>query len=323
MTWYRPFGQTETILLAIFLLVYGLYIFRAIVIAKALTASWKQFYIKASIRAAFFLCVILALMGPSFGETKREIREQGKDIFICVDLSESMNAIDVAPNRITLLKEALFRIYAAFPTDRLGLIIFSSEAFLQCPLTFDQNALALFTETLSTDLVPSEGTDFAYPLQMALDKLENRNKQGRQMASKVVLLVSDGEDFGEQTNKVANKISDAGIKLFTLGIGTKQGGPIPDPKGGYKLDNEGEKVITRLNTSDLRDLADKTGGQYFEISDENNQLNKLISAIDKIEGQVREIRKIDVGANKYYYFVALAILLMICDILFTVRVIKL
>ncbi len=117
----------------------------------------------------------MALLGPAFGEARREVQSVGKDIFLAIDLSQSMNANDVQPTRLEKMKFELKNIVGTFTSDRIGLIIFSSEAFMQCPLTYDQNALNIFIETLHSGLVPNTGTDFGPPLKMALEKLNDEN----------------------------------------------------------------------------------------------------------------------------------------------------
>ena len=141
----------------------------------------------------------------------------GKDIYIAVDLSTSMNAFDVQPSRLEKVKFELKKIVEAFNSDRIGLIIFSSEAYVQCPLTYDQSALNLFIETLQTNLLESNGTDFAPALlSLALDKLSGKESTITQQKSKVILLISDGEDFGETSRETAEQIEARGIKALYL-----------------------------------------------------------------------------------------------------------
>jgi len=210
------------------------------------------------------------------------------------------------------------RIVEAFNSDRVGVIIFSSEAFMQCPLTYDQNALNLFIETMNSSLVPSSGTDFGPPLRMALDKLSNQEGLSPQQKSKVIILISDGEDFGEQTNEITQEIEDKNIKLFTLGVGTEKGGQIMAGRG-YKTDAQGNTVISKLNPSELKSLASKTNGQYFEINENRNDVARLINTISKIEGELRDARLVDVSANRYYYFLLAALVLLVLDLLIDVK----
>lgn len=240
---------------------------------------------------------------------------------VVLDLSESMNAFDIAPTRLEKVKFELKNIVEAFSSDRIGIVIFSSEAFMQCPLTYDQNALFLFIETLHTGLVPNTGTDFGPGLGMALDKLEDNEGSSIQQKSKVIILVSDGEDFGDETTSMADKIKERGIRLFTLGIGTERGSKIRT-RQGFKKDNNGRDVVSKLNDRSLKSLAASTGGQYFEINETHNDVSRLINTIGSIEGEVRDTRQVDVSANKYYYFLGFALFLLLLDGLITMRTIK-
>ncbi|NJN26364.1 MAG: VWA domain-containing protein [Cyclobacteriaceae bacterium] len=322
MTWYKSFSGFEFLVLSIFIIFYIAYLFRMYRIGRVLKISVRALTLKAILRTAYFLLFIVALLGPSFGETSKEVKAIGKDIMICIDLSESMNADDIQPTRLTKVKFELKNLIEAFNSDRIGLIIFSSESFMQCPLTYDQGALNLFIETLSTNLVPNAGTDFGPPIRMALDKLSGEESSSTNQKSKVIILISDGEDFGEQTTDNVSLLEENGIKLFTLGVGTDRGSRIKT-NYGYKTDKNGKEVYTKLNARDLKALAIKTGGKYFEINDENNDIERLINAINSIEGELKDARRIDVSANKYFYFVALALILVFIDLLTGLKTIQL
>jgi Ca-activated chloride channel family protein len=229
-----------------------------------------------------------------------------------------MDAFDVPPTRLEKIKYEMKKIVAAFNSDRVGVIIFSSEAFMQCPLTFDQNALNLFIETMNTSLVPSSGTDFAPALKMALKKLDEETTSSAQQKSKVIILISDGEDFGEETSEIAREVEDQEIKLFTLGVGTEKGSQIQTGRG-YKTDNSGNVVVSKLNATSLKSLASKTNGQYFEINESRNDVNRLISTIGKIEGELRDARTVDVSANRYFYFLLAALILLVLDLLVSIK----
>jgi len=235
-----------------------------------------------------------------------------------VDLSKSMDAFDIQPSRLEKIKFELKKVVDAFSSDRIGIIIFSSEAFMQCPLTYDQNALDLFIETMNTGLVPSSGTDFGPPLRMALQKLDDQEGPATNQKSKVIVLISDGEDFGEETDEMTKEIEGKDIKLFTLGIGTEHGSQIFAGRG-YKLDQQGKPVVSRLNSASLKKLANDTGGQYFEVNGSGNDVSRLINTIGKIEGETRDARMIDVSANRYFYFLAAALALLIADLLLSVK----
>ena len=322
MTLFREFGWVEGIFVGLFAVAYGIYLFRIIRISQTLNTPYATVFIKLLLRSVILILLIIAILGPTFGDSKREIKSVGKDIMICVDLSKSMDAFDVQHTRLEKIKFEMKKIVAAFNSDRLGVIIFSSEAFMQCPLTYDQNALNLFIETMNTSLVPGTGTDFGPPIKMALSKLENQETPSNQQKSKVIVLISDGEDFGEETNEIAREVEDQDIRLFTLGVGSEHGSQIASPGGGFKTDQQGNTVVTKLNPGSLKNLASKTDGQYFEINESRNDVNKLINAINKIEGQVRDARLVDVSANRYFYFLLAAFILVVFDVLVSVRTVR-
>ena len=189
---------------------------------------------------------------------------------------------------------------------------------MQCPLTYDQNALNLFIETMNTGLVLVGGTEFGPALKMALDKLTDEQDQVTDTKSKVIILISDGEDFGQDTDDYVQEIENRDIRLFTLGVGTEKGGNIY-AGNGVKKDKDGNTVVTKLNSRSLRSIADKTGGQYFEINDSRNDVSRLINTISRIEGELRDARLVDVTANKYFYFLAFAVVLLLLDVLLNVK----
>lgn len=322
MKWAHSISTTEIILIAIFVTLYISFIWRVIRTTKRLGLPFRRAAIKTILRTAYFALIITALLGPSFGDASREIKTVGKDIFICLDMSQSMDAFDVQPTRLEKVKFELKNIVEAFNSDRIGLIMFSSEAYIQCPLTYDNNALNLFIQTLNTDLVPNYGTDFGPPLNLALEKLTQDDTTITQSKSKIIILISDGEDFGESTEDVAKDVESEGIKLFTLGVGTKIGSQIMT-RNGFKKDRQGQEVITKLNSSSLEDLAEDTNGEYFEINESRNDVERLISAINNVEGELRDAKQVDSTQNRYFYFLGLALLLMFIDVLFGVKVIKL
>jgi Ca-activated chloride channel homolog len=322
MVWFRDFNWLTATFIALFVIFYTLYVMRIVRISKSLNTPYSTIFIKLFIRTIYFALFVIAFLGPSYGDSKKEIQSVGKDIMICVDLSKSMDAFDVQPSRIEKIKYELKRVVEAFNSDRIGIIIFSSEAFMQCPLTYDQNALNLFIETMNTSLVPASGTDFAPPLRMALTKLEDQEQApANQQKSKVIVLISDGEDFGEETNDMLQDIEDKSIKLFTLGVGTERGSQIYAGRS-YKTDRSGNPVVTKLNSSALKNLASNTGGQYFEINENRNDVSRLINTIGSIEGQVRDARFVDVSANRYFYLLLAALALLVLDVLINVKTVS-
>jgi len=156
---------------------------------------------------------------------------------------------------------------------------------------------------------------------MALEKLNDDNSSLSTLKSKIIVLISDGEDFGDETDKIIDNIENQGIKLFTLGIGTEKGSKIRTGSG-FKRDRDGNEVVSRLDARSLKKIASKTDGKYFEINDSNNDVQRLINTINSIEGEVRDSRQIDISANKYFYFLLAALLLMLVDIFTSFKTIR-
>lgn len=321
MEYIKEFGFIEILLILTFIIFYLIYIVRLLRINSRISVSFKGVITKIIFRSTYFFLMIIALLGPSFGSSKKEIKVIGKDIMIAIDLSESMNANDIKPSRLEKIKFELKKIIDEFNSDRIGIIMFSNEAYIQCPLTYDKNALNLFIETLNTGLLPNSGTDFGPPLDLSLDKLLVDKIQENDK-SKIIILISDGEDFGENTYEIVDKIKKSSVKLFTVGIGTAQGTRITLRNGVFKKDKDGKEVITKLNSTSLKKIANETKGKYFEISNQRNQINRMIYEIKKIKGNLIDSRSIDVTKNKYFYFLFIALMLMSMDFLFNFKIIR-
>ena len=319
MTWYRSLGTQEYVYMALFGLLYALFVWRTFRLARRLRSPRGYVAFKLVLRTLYVGLMVVAFLGPSFGKIKQEVKAMGKDIFIAVDVSESMNAIDVAPTRLDKVRFELRNLLNLLGGDRLGLIVFTDEAFLQCPLTYDQSAITLFIETLSTRIVNGGSTDLSQPLQMAVQRFAR--SQAAESA-KAMVLISDGEDFGERYASVLDEVERAGIKVFCVGVGTLEGSSIPMGTR-LKTDADGRQVISKLNPAPLQEIARSTGGRYYELSRSSNGFPALGRDLQALQGQVIEVKKLDVAANKYTYALALALLLALIDVLVPIRLLRL
>jgi Ca-activated chloride channel family protein len=322
LQWYYSFGWFEYSFIFLFVLAYGLYLRRMWVLSGLFKVYRRWLFIKLPLRIVYFSLLLIALVGPSFGYGKKFIQAVGKEIFILIDLSKSMDANDIQPSRLEKVKYEVKNLIQTFENDRIGIIVFSTEAFLQCPLTYDKGALELFLQNINTLTMPTGGTDFYSPLNLALKKMKAEQNKITDFKAKLVLLISDGEDFGDKTNEILSEYQKQGIRVFTLGVGTPQGSRIP-MQDRFKYDKQGLPVVTRLNYAILNQIAEKTGGQFFEINREKNDISQLIKTIQNIKGQRLDIRTTDVSFNKYEYFLWVALALICLDIIFIIKVIKL
>ena len=188
MNFQEDIGIFELSLVSLFFMFYFLYLVRIYKINQQIKVNLKAVFIKFILRVTFFTLLIISLLGPNFGIKEEKVEVVGKDIMIAVDLSESMNANDIQPSRIEKVKFEIKKIVDEFSGDRIGIIMFSGEAFVQCPLTYDKNALNIFVETLNTGLVPNSGTDFGPPLELGLSKLQDENSGDNDFKSKIIIL---------------------------------------------------------------------------------------------------------------------------------------
>ena len=321
MIWAYPDLRLTFVLAGVFVLLYLLYLTRFWAINRRLKVEKQRLFTKLIIRTAYFILFLIAFAGPSIGNSFKEVKEEGKDIFIAVDLSQSMNATDIGPSRLQRIKFELKNLIKSFPSDRIGLIIFSSEAFMQCPLTFDQAVIQLYIDGLNTGLVPNSGTDLTAPLRMALDRFLKDESQ--EVKAKSVILISDGENFGDDLEGIVSDLADNNVKVFSLGIGTQQGSQIPRGNGVVIDPATGTPAISKLESNSLRLASSETSGEYFEISDETQQLGDLIATIDRLEGGIANTRMVEASSNKYFYFLLVALGLALLDMILPIKTIKL
>ena len=208
------------------------------------------------------------------------IPRKGIDVVIALDVSKSMLATDLPPNRLERAKQMILKLMDQMPNDRIALVLFAGKAYMQMPLTVDHGAAAIFVSSASPDAIPAQGTVFSEALQMSSRAFNS--KEGR---FKSVVRISDGEDHDEETLKTVEDLSKQGIMVCTVGIGSPEGSQIPDSAtNDYKRDAMGNIVISKLNEDELKQIAEKTSGVYvhFESSDQTvNDLMKQLSQVEK------------------------------------------
>ena len=263
--------------------------------------------------------LLAAALGPSLGVSQRPVRTAGKDVWLLVDVSRSMDAPDVAPTRLLRAQAELQRLVAQFPADRLGLVVFGAEAVVQCPLTYDQAAVQVFISTLRTSLLPAGPTTLREPLELVLKRLGPAATGPRATA---LVVVSDGEDFGENLEPVLRELARAGARVYAVGVGTAKGARIPLVGGGLVRDARGQAVESRLNEAPLLQLAAQTGGQYVELNNQQNGFDPLLLLLRNMPGLTEQVRTVAVADNRYRYPLAAALLLLAFDILLTLTIIR-
>lgn len=312
-------NSAEQWFLVIFFILYFIYLGRIFWIARRLNTTARSSVLKFILRSIYFTLMLLALLNPSFGDLKGSVKAEGKDVFLLIDISKSMDATDIQPSRIEKAKFEINKLINQFQNDRVGLIVFSQDALLLSPLTFDRNALNLFIPKISTTLLPEGGTDFNPALELVLKKL---TKTKVKTQAKVIILISDGENFGNLDRTLVSQIKRKGINFFAVGVGTASGITLREGTN-FKKDENGDIVITKLESAVLRKMAAETGGTYLEINTVSGSFNDLILSVEEIAANVIDDRQVDVIANKYFYFLIIALFLLGIDVFFTVRTFQL
>jgi Ca-activated chloride channel homolog len=317
INWYYIPTWAEVGLPVLFLLANLSYMYRLWKWSRKLHQSFLVAFIKWSLRLAYCGLLWLALLGPSIGLGTKYVSTTGKDVFLLLDVSNSMLAQDLSPSRFEKMKQDLKQFLQGFPQERFGLIAFGLDAVLQCPLTLDHSALELYINILPA---PKGSTRLSPALWLALEKhiVQTESADNK---SQVVVLFTDGEDFGESVQTVLNEYKKRGLKLFTVALGTPDGGKIPR-EGGYKISRAGEVVVSKPNYTYLRQIAESTGGQSFELSNTRNELPALKQALNNITGREISMQAVNVLENKYEYALWLALLLIAFDVIILVKVLK-
>ena len=328
LTWATPDFVAAGVALAALLLLLGRHWRRVGRLGRALGAAARHRGWKAALRGLAGVALLLAALGPSRGVSQRPVRTAGKDVWLLVDVSRSMDAPDVAPTRLLRAQSELRELVARFPADRLGLVVFGAEAVVQCPLTYDQEAVLVFLNTLRTDLLAPGPTTLRAPLELVLARLVAASSTapgGGPVLPRTtaVVLVSDGEDFGENLEPVLRDLSRAGARVFAVGVGTVAGAELPKTGGGMLRDARGQPVRSRLQEAPLLQLAAQTGGQYAELNNQRSGLEPLLASLRALQGTAEQVRTVAVADNRYRYPLAAALLLLLLDVLLTVPVLRL
>lgn len=226
------------------------------------------------VKPALLLCgmalAILALAQPRWGFRWQEVQVRGVDIILALDVSKSMLAEDVRPNRLTRAKHEIIDLLQQVQGDRVGLVAFAGTSFLQSPLTADYQAIELFLDALDTELIPKQGTAMGHALQTAIQAFSQTPPDAR-----AVILLTDGENHGGDLEAVAQAALEAGVKLFVMGIGQPAGAPLPAPQGGFLKNQQGELILSKLNELALQKLALATGGSYVRSIAGDLDLEKI------------------------------------------------
>lgn len=258
--------------------------------------------------------IITALINPKIGTKLETVRSEGIDIVFAVDVSKSMLAEDIAPNRLEKSRQLVSQIINSLVSDRIGIIAYAGKAFPQLPITTDYAAGKLFLQGLNTDMISSQGTAISEAIELSRGYFTESGQ-----TNKVLIIISDGEDHGEiSAAEAANNAVNDGIKIITIGVGDSKGGPIPIKRNGvvlnYKSDQNGETIITKLDEENLEAIAASGNGIYFNGKNTTSVVESLKEVFDNIEKTEFESQQVADFKDQFQWFLGLGFALLFLDI---------
>ncbi len=258
-------------------------------------------------------CMSFALVNPKVGTKLETIKREGVDIVFALDVSKSMLVEDIAPNRLDKSKQLITQIINNLAGDRIGIIGYAGSAFPQVPITTDFSAAKLFLSGMNTDMVSSQGTAITEAIELAQTFYDDEGQKNR-----VMILISDGEDHGGNIPKIAEEAAEMGIRIFPIGVGTVEGGPIPIKQNGvlqyYLRDRNNEQVISRLGEETLKEIAKITNGEYLDGTNTKavvDRMKVILGGMDKKEFEAKQFTDFK---DQFQWFLAGALFLLILDI---------
>lgn len=262
----------------------------------------------------FFLLIIgslflfLALLGPQWSKKQEDVEQKGRDVLIALDISKSMLAEDIKPNRLNIAKDKIKKLVRLLDSDRVALLLFSGTAFIQCPLTRDIDSFLNMLDQVDVETISSGTTAIDKALVEALKMFESCNVD----SNKVAVLFTDGEDFSSNLEEVKEKARKKNLYIFTVGVGTINGAPIPiiDINGnnnGHQKYKDGSIVISKLNEQMLAKLSEDSGGVYIKLTENSNQdLDQIYKHVQNFEERSLGSRSLEKYENQYPYFVVIS-----------------
>ncbi|MBA2612851.1 MAG: VWA domain-containing protein [Bacteroidetes bacterium] len=282
-------------------------------------SSKRKRVIKIILFMLGFSSLVIALCNLQTGSKLTEVKREGADIIVCIDVSNSMLAQDLSPDRLTRAKYALEKMIDGLEGDRLGLVIFAGEAYVQLPITTDYSAAKLFLESISPGMVPVQGTNISDAIIKASESFSNDEGKNR-----AIILITDGENHDSEAIKAAEDANKKGIMISTIGIGSEKGVPIPLIENGvmkgYRKDKDGQTVITKLNSNLLKTIASKANGVFVQASQADVGLGAVLDKIGELDKAQIENKMYTDYEDQFQWFLGLALILFFIEFLISERV---
>jgi len=280
--------------------------------------SGKKLALKFILLMLAFGFLIIALANPQIGSKLEKVQRKGADLVIALDVSNSMLSQDIRPDRLTRAVQGISKLIDRLEGDRIGIIVFAGKAYVQLPITTDYAAAKMFLSTISTQMVPSQGTAIGDAIELSVQSFKADER------SKAIIIITDGENHEGNVLESAKTATEKGIKIFTIGMGSPEGSPIPlfDTYGnqtGYKTDRQGQTIVSKLDETTLQQLASAGNGIYVRASTGQDGLTRILDEINALEKQEIETKMFSEYETRFQYFIAICLFLLIVDLLIPER----
>lgn len=280
--------------------------------------SFTKIQWKKTLRLLALACIIIGLANPQLGTKMKEVKRRGIDIMVALDVSNSMLATDFFPNRLERSKQALNQLIDGLKGDRIGIVVFAGDAYVQLPLSSDYAAAKMFVQAIETGIIERQGTDLAAALDLTLSSFDKSSESER-----VLIVITDGENHQEDAVQVAKQADELGVSVHAIGMATAQGAPIPVLRQGkvvgYKKDKSGQTVISRLNEAVLQEICKEANGLYVRASSSDNGLRLLLAEMAGLEKKEYESQMVSDYEDRFQFFLIPALLLLALEMGLTNR----
>ena len=287
---------------------------------KRLSPSQSRFKatLKLVVLSLAVVCFCIALMNPKVGTKLETIKREGVDVVFAIDVSKSMLAEDVAPSRLEKAQQLTAQIINKLVSDRVGIIAYAGKAVPQLPITTDYAAAKMFLQNMNTEMLSSQGTAIDEAIQLSRTYFNDAEQTNR-----VLVIISDGEDHKDLSLDVAKAAAKEGIRIFTIGVGSEKGGPIPLKRNGivmrYKKNQKGETVITKLNAKTLTAIAEKANGLFIQGQNTKQVTENFSEILNNLEKKEFEAKTFSEFKDQFQWFLGLGLFFLILDVLFLER----
>ena len=279
-------------------------------------ASKSRPIVKFTLLIVALALLIVAAARPQYGQQEKTVKRQGIEVMVALDISNSMLAEDVAPNRLDRAKQMLSKMIDNMTDDKVGLVVFAGEAFTQLPITCDYVSAKMFLNTISPKLIPTQGTAIGAALQTAIRSFGSQESD----AGRAIILITDGENHEDDATAVAKQAQELGIQVFVIGIGKPEGSPIPVPgTNDYIKDRSGQVVVSRLNEEMCQEIAQAGKGAYVRCDNTNTAMRALQQELDRIATTDLETTVYADYNEQYQSFLLIALLLLLIDCFILMR----